>query len=173
MGTQASEGSAVDVDWCIFAGWGEVNEEPHILLIDSGSKKCCGKARDVSEVYPPPRVTVMARKMGLSGGWALDLTTGGDQGEPLDFGRREHRRKVKELARKSKPLLLVGSPERRWFSALQNHRDPEAAAEAFGKAIEHMEFVCQLYEMQVARGDIFFMNTPRVHQAGKRKWLEA
>ena len=32
-----------------------------------------GGAHDVSEVYPPPRVTAMAGRMGLNAGWALDF----------------------------------------------------------------------------------------------------
>ena len=43
-------------------------------------------ANDVSEVYSAPRITKMARSMGLDAGWALDLIeTDPDDNKPWDF----------------------------------------------------------------------------------------
>ena len=40
----------------------------------------------VSEIYSPPRVSALARRMGLRKGFALDLTVvGPDDGRPWDF----------------------------------------------------------------------------------------
>eukprot|EP00972_Heterocapsa_arctica_P016733 2468579-Heterocapsa_arctica.AAC.1 len=40
---------------------------------------------DVSEVYSPPRVTTMAKAMGMRAGWALDIRTVDEQGRRWDF----------------------------------------------------------------------------------------
>ena len=40
---------------------------------------------EVAEVYSPPRVTEMARKMGLRAGWALDLTMEDHDGRTWDL----------------------------------------------------------------------------------------
>ena len=46
-------------------------------------------ANDVSEAYSPPRITKMARTMGLHAGWVLDLVeTDPDDNKPLDFLRK-------------------------------------------------------------------------------------
>ena len=69
---------------------------------------------DVMEVYPPPRVTVEANKFGLKAGEALDLVTG------YVFSKVEDRDKVWEIIDRDQPALVVGSPECRMFSGLQN-----------------------------------------------------
>ncbi len=50
---------------------------------------------DVAEVYSPPRVADVASKMGMKGGWPLDLT-GLDpaDGQPWDFTKEEERRRA-------------------------------------------------------------------------------
>ena len=50
----------------------------------------------VVEVYSPPRITKMAKQMGLSTAWALDLTENDpDDGQPLDLSKVEKRRKAR------------------------------------------------------------------------------
>ena len=44
----------------------------------------------------------------------MDLTTG------WNFSLREHREVAEEYVRKTKPILVIGSPECRLFSQLQN-----------------------------------------------------
>ena len=41
-------------------------------------------SNDVSEVYPPPRVTDVAEATGFRPGWAWDLTVNQDKGQPWD-----------------------------------------------------------------------------------------
>ena len=68
---------------------------------------------DVAEVYSPPRVTSMAKKMGMHAGSAMDLRTG------FDFTRKEDRDEARKKIKEEKPRLLVGSPECTMFSTLQ------------------------------------------------------
>ena len=63
----------------------------------------------VAEVFPPPRVTKMARRCGLSPGIAVDLRTGWDLNDPQDV------KKLWAYLEQERPLLIVGSPERRPF----------------------------------------------------------
>jgi len=52
---------------------------------------------DVAEVYSPPRITDVAAEMGISKGWALDLTqVDEDDGRPWDFSVNAKRIKAKE-----------------------------------------------------------------------------
>ena len=69
---------------------------------------------DVMEIYSPPRVTVQAKKYGLRSGEAMDLATG------YDFNNPEDREQVWEALERDRPALVVGSPECRMFSGLQN-----------------------------------------------------
>eukprot|EP00974_Lingulodinium_polyedra_P068339 6617730-Lingulodinium_polyedra.AAC.1 len=52
---------------------------------------------DISEVYSPPRVTAMARAMGMRDGWALDLRTVDEEGRRWDFTKRERRMEALQL----------------------------------------------------------------------------
>ena len=148
--TNRGETEDMDVGWCIVEDWGSMENQPSILIIDSGTGKY-RSPHDVSEVFSPPRVTVEARKMNMSGGWALDMTTTDDEGKIWDFDDPKMRSKARKLVKESKPLLLIGSPECTAFSQLQymnkdRYQDPEKAAEALRKALGHVEFMCELYE---------------------------
>ena len=70
--------------------------------------------RLVSEMYPPPRVTAMLKRMtnhGLTPGLAMDLTTNDpDDGQPWYFDREDKRDKALRLQREQKPLFIIGSP---------------------------------------------------------------
>ena len=76
---------------------------------------------DVSEFYSPPRVTAYASRLGLSPGFALDLTViDPDDGKPWDFDTKEKRDKAFAKVKEEKPKLLIGSPMCTPFSLLQN-----------------------------------------------------
>ena len=69
--------------------------------------------RIIAEVYSGPRVTSAAKllpHLGLLPGFALDLTTNGDDGEPWDFTLEEHRRRARVKVDEVEPYMLVGSP---------------------------------------------------------------
>ena len=66
---------------------------------------------DVSEAYSPPRITKMARAMGLHAGWALDLIeTDPDDNKPWDFSQEDKRKKALHKVKVDKPFMLVVSP---------------------------------------------------------------
>ena len=44
-----------------------------------------GRQADIAEAYSPPRMTAMAKKLGLSPGFSLDLTELNQDGEPWDL----------------------------------------------------------------------------------------
>ena len=47
---------------------------------------------DIAEIYSPPRVTEMAARLGMKGGWSLDLTCIDEiDGQPWDFSKAEKR----------------------------------------------------------------------------------
>ena len=51
----------------------------------------------VSEIYSPPRVTHAARllkKLGISPGFALDITVMDDEGNPWNFSKQEQKEKI-------------------------------------------------------------------------------
>ena len=52
---------------------------------------------DVAEIYSPPRVAKMAKRLGMKAGWSLDLTSiDGLDNEPWDFSRPEKRERAHE-----------------------------------------------------------------------------
>ena len=54
-------------------------------------RKLMFEQMEVAEVYSPPRIVEMARRMGLRAGWSLDLTTCDDYGRPWDFNCKQMR----------------------------------------------------------------------------------
>ena len=102
---------------------------------------------DVSEIYSPPRVTVMAAKTGLNAGSAMDLRTG------YDFSKKEDQERARQQIKEERPRLLVGSPECRMFST-QQQLSPWTIEKArkLLDAKAHMKFVCDLYREQIEEG---------------------
>ena len=83
-------------------------------------KAKCGFRDFISEVYSPPRVSIMAEEMGLLGGFALDLTAPGPDGRAWDFTKTGHEARAIGLVNRRRPYLLVGSPPCTAYSNLQN-----------------------------------------------------
>ncbi len=48
---------------------------------------------DVTEVYSPPRIPTMAKRLGMSPGEAMDILTG------WDFGKKRDRKRAEEKIR--------------------------------------------------------------------------
>ena len=124
--------------------------------------------RIVSELYSPPRVTAMLRRMtdhGLIPGLALDLTTNDpDDGSPWNFDLPEKREKALKLLRTQKPLFVIGSPMcTRWCSwqRLNDLKRPAAIVEhEKDAAMTHLEFVTQVYWEQLSDGRFFLHEHP-------------
>ena len=74
----------------------------------------------VSEIYSPPRVTDLIRKMRsrhVMPGFAFDITVvDPDDNMPWDFSLKEKRDKARQLIREQRPYLLIGSPKCTQFS---------------------------------------------------------
>ena len=124
----------------------------------------------ISEIYSPPRVTAEIRRSKgefLTPGLALDITVNDpDDNQPWDFDVHEKREKAREILRKQRPYLLIGSPMCTAFSSWQRLNEvrlgntPEARA-AKANAIEHVNFVVSLYLEQVQAGRYFLHEHPR------------
>ena len=56
------------------AAWGGAGRDMGVVRAKLGGK------HDVSEIYSPPRVVKMARKLGMKGGVSLDLTVPASDG---------------------------------------------------------------------------------------------
>ena len=109
-----------------------------------------------------PRIAAHAETQGFAPGWSLALTTSDEQGRTWDFSRHDCRERARKLLRKTRPLLLVGSHMCTWFSVLQQlnkcKKDPEEWEKGFQRAVEHIKFVFELYDMQVRGGRYFSTN---------------
>ncbi len=118
---------------------------------------------DVAELYSPPRVTRMAQRMGLVPGEAMDLITG------WDFTLARHREAAWKYVEKYQPKLVIGSPECRMFSSLQNlnrkHWSDDREAQLV-EAKRHIEFVVSIYKKQLEAGRYFLHE----HPAGATSW---
>jgi hypothetical protein len=110
--------------------------------------------RIVAEMYSPPRVTAMIKAMpslGLVPGFALDLTTNDEEGQPWDFNSYKMRQKARHLLETTKPMLLVGSPMCTAFCTWQKLNEAKIGGEqlrrARHQAIMHVNFMVQMYEI--------------------------
>ena len=126
---------------------------------------------DVTEIYSPPRITAMAKKMGLKDGWALDLTeTDEDDNQPWDFSIPSKRKKAKDKVKADKPLVLVLCPMCGPFSTVQefNYQSlgEEKVTTKLGKALEHVKFCLELCMEQHAAGRLFVFE----HPVGASSW---
>ncbi len=121
---------------------------------------------EVAEIYSPPRITKMANQLGMSGGWALDLTEIDEEdGKPWDFTDISKRKKALQRVEKDKPFMLIMSPMCGPFSKLQevfNYPKMERSeVEAkISAAMEHLQFTVELCARQHAAGRLFLFEHP-------------
>ena len=129
-------------------------------------------SKAVAEIYSPPRISKMAEKVGLTAGWALDLTTNDpDDDQPWDFTSIEKRNKARMLLRQDKPYMLIASPMCGPFSALQtlfNYQkmDKKDVELKLRKATEHVMFTIEMCIEQREAGRAFMFE----HPAGASSW---
>ena len=126
----------------------------------------------VAEVYSPPRVTEMAKAMGLKVGWSLDLTTRDSDGKQWNFNETEMRNRAVRLVLKDQPLLLIGSPMCTAFSIMNNINYARMAPEEVQRRMEygrtHLQFCAKLYAIQWKAGRYFLHE----HPAEATSWQE-
>ena len=121
----------------------------------------------VSEVFSPPRVTKVLKMMPslrMLPGYALDLTTCGEEGNAWDFDKFEMRQKARKLIAEQKPYVLIGSPQCTPYSSLQamnaSKRDPLQVQRERTRADIHLQFTMELYKDQIAGGRYFIHEHP-------------
>ena len=145
------------------AGWlGDEERCLDKLGFDSGTRrealqlvKRLGAGCHVSEVFCPPRFTAMAHRYGLTPGLAFDLRSGWDLDDP------QAQKAVWEHLRTERPLLVVGSPECKAFSALHNlNPDSPKYRATLEAGRRHLEFVSRVYEYQSEQGRLFLHEHP-------------
>ena len=71
---------------------------------------------EVAEVYSLPRMTKMARQLGMEGEIALDLATTDENGDPWDLSKQKMREKAIRFLNETKPAVLILSPPCTMFS---------------------------------------------------------
>ena len=123
-----------------------------------------GLRPDVTDIYSRPRVTKEAWKLYLRPGFALDLTVQNEQGEYWDFLREDHRRRAREMVRRLRPWLLIGSPPHTvgGIAQMPNARnmDPAAVERLVVEANTHLLFCLELYKVQVEEGRLYLHEHP-------------
>ncbi len=107
----------------------------------------------------------MSERMGLIPGFALDLTTTDEKGEPWDFTKPEKRYKAMQWVKQKAGLLLVVSPMCGPFSQMQavNYKriDEKDIKRKLEDAMEHIKFAMQLCRIQERSGLYFLFEHPR------------
>ena len=83
-----------------------------------------------------------------------------DDGQPWDFNVRAKREKAREILRRQRPYVFIGSPMCTAFSSWQFLNDAKrgntaAAKAAKTKATQHMNFAVSLYLEQIQAGRYF------------------
>ncbi len=176
MGAEPAE----DVDMSLIGSLGSLepsfdDEVSALMLNQIGCSKSYHREgrsavrRMVAEVYSPPRVTQLLKKMRsryLMPGFALDLTVvDPEDGLPWDFNKPEKREKARRMVRAIKPYMLIGSPVCTQFCTWQalnrfKHGDSESKERARIEAQLHMDFVISLYYEQLEGGRYFLHEHP-------------
>ena len=121
---------------------------------------------DVCEVFSPARVVKEAGKIGLKGGWSLDLLEKCSvTGRTWNCLEEKDREWARRMLRNDKPQLLVVCPPCTLFSQLQNlcpnGLPPERCPSAWRDALVMLEFAVELCEMQQKAGRSFVFEHPR------------
>ena len=128
---------------------------------------------EVAELYSPPRVTEYGARKGVLSGFAFDLTTNDEDGNPWDFTQAGQKKKAADKIAQMEPDLLVGSPMCGPRSNLQHLNDKtEEDAEKLrlkeAEGEEHLEFCVEQYVEQMKRGGIFLHEHPQTARSWKK-----
>ena len=130
---------------------------------------------DITEIYSPERVAIVANKFGFISGSSMDLTNG------WNFVRDDHKTLAWKRLKEEAPYLLIGSPPCTYFSVLQElnkavHGKKPGWQAKFDiekqKAIKHVEFCCALYKFQIQNGRHFLHEHPWTARSWKLKCVD-
>ena len=116
---------------------------------------------DLCELFSPRRVSAMATRQGLRGGWALDISCE----DPVtkskwDLSDEKIQAKVWKLIRRDKPLVIGMSPECTLFSALQNLRKTPIPQDELDRAMNCVRFCEEVAKYQRSKGRFFYLEHP-------------
>ena len=116
---------------------------------------------DLCELFSPARVTSMATKQGLRGGWSLDLNhVDPITGKKWDLSHPSEQETVMKIIRRDKPLVIGLSPECTLFSALQNLRKTDIPKDELARAMACVRFCVEVAEYQMAHRRFFYFEHP-------------
>ena len=86
----------------------------------------------------------VARQLGYSEGFALDLMTNDEEGRPWNLADKECQERALKLQEETKPWMLIASPPCTMFSTLQNisiaKRDANEVEVKLEDAMMHLSF---------------------------------
>ena len=113
---------------------------------------------DVCEMFSPPRMASMAAKMGLRGGWSLDVAASCPKTQRV-WNLLQDAREAKRLLQQDAPGLLIMSPPCTLFSSFQNlctNGLPEARCpKQWQEAIEMVICSVEMARVQMRQGGKF------------------
>ena len=106
---------------------------------------------EVAEIYSPPRVTDMARNIGLRAGWAFDITVADNDGRALDFNQFEMRNRAIRKVLGDEPAMFIGSPMCTAFCQLNrinySKMQPEEVRRRIQYGRRHFAFCAKLHQI--------------------------
>ena len=124
----------------------------------------------VAEMYSQPRVSKLVK------GVAFDLRQNDDEGAPWDFRLSKMRKKAREWTKELQPDLIIGCPPCGPYSNLQNlnrrHMTDEEWRRMEVEGDVHLEFCCELYREQHARGKWFVHEHPLTARSWKKACVQ-
>jgi len=108
---------------------------------------------DVLELHSESGVAEEAKKFGMN---VVDVREGWDLNKIAD------RNRLLEYVREKKPAFVIGRPQCKMFSRLQNMNAwAGKRRQQYNEAVEHSRFVFELYKLQVGEGRWFIHERPK------------
>ena len=154
----------------------QINDDGLGAMLNNIMAKSMMEEMDVVEVYSPPRVVAMAKRMGLRAGWSLDLTTTDENGDAWDSNKVAMRNKAARKLIQDKPRLLIGSPTCTPFSQMNNINYTKMSREEVEQRLDHgrvhLEFCARLYEIQWREGRHLLHEHPQTASSWQERCIE-
>ena len=126
---------------------------------------CDLHAVDVAEVYSPARLTAQCRRLGLRGGFAVDLNAVKKNGEHWDLNREGDEQELMDVLEEEDPEFLIGSPTCTPFSPLRRlsdfKRSPTIVKTEQEEGKHHIRGSVRAYARQLLHGKCFLHEAPR------------
>jgi hypothetical protein len=111
-------------------------------------------------------------------GFALVLTVADpDDGTPWDFSKSDKREKARQMRRRQKPYMRIGSPGCTAFTTFQalnesKGSDPESYDRARRRAVKHVKFMVEMYREHMDDGHHFLHKHPALATSWQLECME-